>query len=238
MTDTTLCCSSTPGEGCNGYFSNKTALGLCGKCTGLDNATGETRIDPIPQCAECGALGQYIKNEKCPSCLRKEKSRVSQQNASQAQNAALIARPNAFSARNLALSQGQAPASTTAPVVKRTPGERMITICIEAFHLQTNKPIGWLGCNSRAFADRTMFGDAITELLQAFNASFETRSQVSLGSRDVIIRWHGNLSFHPSSECGTVGEFYDIHFRLHNSATFLRMPQPRYGGWLAHGTNI
>ncbi|KAJ7903270.1 hypothetical protein B0H13DRAFT_2335124 [Mycena leptocephala] len=227
MTDTTLCCSSTSSEGCNGYFLDKTALGLCGKCAGLDNATSEemkTRIDSILQCAECGALGQYIKNEKCPSCLRKEKSRVSQQNASQAQNAAHIARPNAFSARNLALSQGQAPASMTTPVVKRTPGERMITICIEAFHLQINKPIGWLGCNSRAFADRTMFGDAITELLQAFNASFETRSQVSLGSRDVIIRWHGNLSFHPSSECGTVGEFYDIHFRLRNSATFLRMP--------------
>jgi hypothetical protein len=90
MTDTTLCCSSTPGEGCNGYFPNKTAPGLCGKCTALDNATSEemkTRIDicgglvflvcltyifqSIPQCAECGALGQYIKNEKCPSCLRK-----------------------------------------------------------------------------------------------------------------------------------------------------------------------
>ncbi|KAJ6538060.1 hypothetical protein B0H19DRAFT_1270430 [Mycena capillaripes] len=222
MTDTTLCCSSTPGEGCNGYFPNKTAPGLCAKCTSLDNATSEemkTKIESIPQCAECGALGQYIKNEKCASCLRKEKSRVSQQNASQAQNAALITRPNAFSARNLAPPQAK-----HSPVVKRTPGERMITICIEAFHLQTNKPIGWLGCNSRAFTDRTMFGDAITELLQAFNASFETRSQVSLGFRDVIIRWHGNLSFHPSSECGTVGEFYDIHFRLHNSATFLRMP--------------
>ena len=43
-------------------------------------------------------------------------------------------------------------------------------------------------------------------------------------SRDVIIRWHGNLGFHHNNDCGTVGEFYDIHFRLHNGETFLRMP--------------
>ncbi|KAJ7729853.1 hypothetical protein DFH07DRAFT_781822 [Mycena maculata] len=67
------------------------------------------------------------------------------------------------------------------------------------------KPIGWLGSNSRSFSATTMFGASLTR-------------------EDVIIRWHGNLGFHPNSDCGTLGEFYDCHYQLHNSETFLRMP--------------
>ncbi|KAJ7912786.1 hypothetical protein B0H13DRAFT_1874497 [Mycena leptocephala] len=230
MADSNLCRNDRPGDGCNGDFPNKTTPGLCPKCQALDTAATQDhkdKIQSIPQCLECGALGQYIKNEKCTGCLRKEKAQVAEQNASQAKNTAIVARPGAWAARmQPPPNGGQTSSSSSQTIIKRSPQVRYITICIEAFNLRTLKAVGWLGSNSRAFPDYTMFGDAIMELIQAYNASFDTRSQVSLvrPSRDVIIRWHGNLGFHRNSDCGTIGEFYNIHLQLHNSETFLRMP--------------
>ncbi|KAJ7831007.1 hypothetical protein B0H14DRAFT_2592993 [Mycena olivaceomarginata] len=103
---------------------------------------------------------------------------------------------------------------------------------IEAPHLRTLKAVGWLGSNSRAFPDSTMFrassnlpNNAILELIQPFNASFDTHLAASLQPCDVIIQWHGNSGFHRNSDCSTVGDFYDIHFQLHNSKTFLCTPK-------------
>ncbi|KAJ7684212.1 hypothetical protein DFH06DRAFT_1738 [Mycena polygramma] len=222
---TAICRNDQPGAGCAGEFPNKTTDGLCIQCQARDAATTEeqkAKIDSIPQCDECGAFGQHIKDHKCTGCMRKERLDTAARLASQAQKAAIIARPGAHAVRSQP-PNGQANSSSTS-IIKRSPQARFITICIEAFSLGNLKAVGWLGSNSRAFADNTMFGDAIMELIQAFNASFETRAQVSLTRNDVIIRWHGNMSFHRDSDCGSVGEFYDIHFRLHNSETFLRMP--------------
>ncbi|KAJ7133798.1 hypothetical protein C8R46DRAFT_1362338 [Mycena filopes] len=176
----------------------------------------------IPQCLECGAIGKYIKNEKCVNCGKKEKANGAAQRASQAQSLAVATRPGAFAARMNPPQRPQAGSSTQ--VIKRPLTSRHITVCIEAFHLRSLKAVGWLGSNSRAFPAATMFGDAMLELIQAFNASFDTRSAASLTLGDCIVRWYGNLGFHRNSDCGTVGEFYDIHFALHNSETFLRMP--------------
>ncbi|KAJ7729852.1 hypothetical protein DFH07DRAFT_969369 [Mycena maculata] len=91
------------GDGCNGGFPNKNTLGLCQKCHSLETAKDEeerTRLDNIPQCLECGTLGKHIKNNKCGSCSRKETDEATQRNASQAKNAAIIARPGAWTIRN------------------------------------------------------------------------------------------------------------------------------------------
>ncbi|KAJ6463846.1 hypothetical protein C8R47DRAFT_77716 [Mycena vitilis] len=222
---TAVCRNDQPGAGCAGEFPNKTTDGLCLQCEARDAATTEEqrdKINSIPQCDECGAFGQHIKDHKCSGCMRKERQDATARLALQAQKAAVIARPGAHAVRSQP-PNGQANSSSTS-IIKRLPQARFITICIEAFSLGNLKAVGWLGSNSRAFADSTMFGDAIMELIRAFNASFETRAQVSLTRNDVIIRWHGNMSFHRDSDCGSVGEFYDTHFRLHNSETFLRMP--------------
>ncbi|KAJ7257227.1 hypothetical protein B0H12DRAFT_1218502 [Mycena haematopus] len=224
--------SSCPAtDGCSSDFPNKTNPGLCQRCQNLEAATSSeerAKIESLPQCLECGAIGKNITNEKCINCVRKEKARATAQataqTASQAQTAALVARPGAWAVRNQVANSHAQTSSSSTQIVKRPGNSRFITICIEALHLQTLKAVGWLGSNSRAFPDSTMFGDAIMELIQAFNTSFETRCAASLQSRDVIIRWHGNLGFHQNSDCGTVGEFYDTHFRLHNGETFLRMP--------------
>ncbi|KAJ6474301.1 hypothetical protein C8R45DRAFT_1103274 [Mycena sanguinolenta] len=214
-------------DGCGSNFPNKTISGPCQRCKTLEAATAQekAKIENLPQCLECGVIGKNISNEKCVTCIRKEKNQVATASqASQVKTAATLARPGAWAAR-MTSNQAQMSSSAT-QVVKRPVNSRTryITVCIEALHIGTSKSVGWLGANSRAFPDSTMFGDAVSELLQAYNTSFETRSVASLTARDVTIRWHGNLGFHQNSDCGTIGEFYDIHFRLHNSETFLRMP--------------
>ncbi|KAK7046459.1 hypothetical protein R3P38DRAFT_3257815 [Favolaschia claudopus] len=217
--------SYCPPEGCGTDFPNKTTPGLCLRCKNIDEADTDEKKEMyknMPQCLECGAIGKNIADNQCNTCKRAERDLAKANTASQTKAAAAAARPGAWSLRNgLTTTQNKASSSTTQTLRR---GTRLITICIETLNLNTNKPIGWLGSNSRAFPDSTMFADAIMELIQATNTSFETRSATSLTLRDVIVRWHNNMGFHPNSDCGTLGEFYDNHLRLHNSETFLKLP--------------
>ncbi|KAJ7100834.1 hypothetical protein B0H15DRAFT_995494 [Mycena belliarum] len=218
------CRGTVPGDGCNGEYLNKTNTGLCQKCHALDQASTEeeqSRIEAIPQCYDCGGFGKNIKDNKCAKCQRKATEENVQYRASQTKHAALVARPGAWTARTQQPNRTLPPPATNA-VSRRLP--RQITIYVEAISLRHGKPIAFLGNNSRAFPEHTMFGDAKEDIIQAFNVSWDRRSMVSLTTSDVIFRWHDNLMFHRNTDCGTVGEFYDAHFQLHNSETYLKMP--------------
>ncbi|KAJ7754764.1 hypothetical protein B0H16DRAFT_1541586, partial [Mycena metata] len=154
-----LCQGSSAGDGCGGDFSNKTKPGLCDKCGALEtaNETEAKAIENIPQCLECGAIGKYIKTEKCVNYARKEKTQGAVQRASQAQTAAVAACPHTWNAR-MQPPPPRPQAGSSTQVIKRPLTLRHITVCIEAFQLKLLKPVGWLGSNSRAFPDATMFG--------------------------------------------------------------------------------
>ncbi|KAJ7633202.1 hypothetical protein FB45DRAFT_1058160 [Roridomyces roridus] len=231
--DTTLCKGSNLGDGCNGEFPNKTTPGLCQKCALLEKAgdddAAKDKFESYPQCIDCGAAAKNIRNDMCSSCGRKNAAQASQTTASQIKDAAVAARSNAFPARQLSQRQSQpvpTQSRTNSSQPRSAKGIRQITLSIEALHAvkTTIHPVSWLGAHSRSFPETTMFDDALDSLVQAFNVSWDGRCVASLTRQDVTIRFHSNLNFYVNSDCGTVGEFYDTHFRLHNSASFLRMP--------------
>ncbi|KAJ7161856.1 hypothetical protein C8R43DRAFT_947370 [Mycena crocata] len=216
--DTEFCRGPAAGDGCSGSFPRKTTQGLCHRCLATENADtdeGKQRIMECSQCLDCGMFAKHMTNNKCGACHREDINA----RAEKAKSVAQQTRPMAWQAR---MAGPLAPPQPARNLVPTTAATRMINVHLTPFI--KNKRYMGVGTISLAYDEQKSFEEIIGDTLKSWGSTWDATHSTSLRRSELLPLWHGFLTLHDNSTFGTLGEFYDIHSRLHNREVFLTIP--------------
>ncbi|KAJ7183810.1 kinase-like domain-containing protein [Mycena filopes] len=255
--DPTLCTNpDAPGEACGGSFDHKESPGLCASCyMSLKDAARAEEMKDWPQCMGCSAQLKLLKGPRCGTCLRKDQAAdLPPRNPSGAQSAnpalegdvslktiqdiQANARRLAMQARTL--PKGGAKAAPTgspslqAAAAKGVPRQINVYLVPMTSNGTRTEAARILANATRSFPEDISMTDAVTHLLRHWNLDWEKDCAESLKPEHVSLRLFGNVGIQPHSSIGTLGQFFDIHDRVHGNhpkkilqgPSTLRLPAP------------
>ncbi|PPR01653.1 hypothetical protein CVT24_001540 [Panaeolus cyanescens] len=228
-------CQSSVGDGCGGYFANKSSPGLCAKCHRLSELTeGSPEYvawKGVKQCSSCGLAWKNLTIETCGKCTMlgpakpQSPTNDGSSKAQAAIEAARAARAKAMEARTQKLPPSNSSNSSSlhttnglaAARTNNTPNDSKIFITVrcrmktsgESRRAQTSLEDD-CGRWGKTWSKNDYMSEVLDDALSTINTThWEKTFGMSLIRDEVEFRWAGNKIFSvPGTVTNTVGRVY------------------------------